>query len=643
MPNLFLKINEIRLSGLLFISALISALFYTGNNIWLFTSSFILIVLSLALVLKQRFHQSITIPINGILISAVLLLTWFTITIFTSKIMYLSLYNFFWVGSLIIVFLLFTFHDKKEHIWNIIWPGILFLTLIWAFYGLVQYYYLHVPTNASFLNRNSLAALINLSLIPAVGYFLINEKERPSKILNNKILSLTLIVLFLTTFIITSRGASLSLVIGFVILFVLLRKYIKKSQLYTLLTVIFITFIAAHLSQYFISNLPEGFAERMMSLKDTSEAGNPRFIIWESLVPLFKEMPWYGLGLGSLWVFWPPYRSASDQSAGFFAHNDYMQITLEAGYPGILLLILLFVFILLSFVRTLKNSSGNYNLTLLQRVELISLFATLTTFSAHSFFTYNFYIFPLLLIAGLYLGRLNQIVNINSSLVKTFPALNRYFKPFTFTLSLLGILIILSGYFISVSLSSYYNNNAKELMQKNRYQISNSYFQKAQNLAPLMDNPFFSHADLLRRGADKLIQVNKFKQANSLLKLAHKKLDKAEKLNPLRPQTHHIRGLIFEREQPEKAIVQFEKALKLDPRFLFSRIRLARLLHKKNNLRKAMEILYEGVSYNYPINKVMLKYMRLFAQYSREAGVESFALHLEANIKKFMTENPKNH
>lgn len=29
----------------------------------------------------------------------------------------------------------------------------------------------------------------------------------------------------------------------------------------------------------------------------------------------------------------------------------------------------------------------------------------------------------------------------------------------------------------------------------------------------------------------------------------------------------------------------------------------------------------------------MLQYMQLFARYSREAGVESFALHLEANIK----------
>ena len=635
MKSFLRKINQNNLFSTIFIISLISALFYTGNNTWLFSASYILIFLSFVFILKERFYNSIDIPKNGILISSVLLLTWFAISIFPSQIKYLSLYNFFWLGSLIIVFLIFTFNENKNQVWNNIWPGILFLIFIWAIYGLVQYYYLHVPTNASFLNRNSLAALINLALIPASGYFLLNENARPWSFINNKTLALILIILFLTTFIITSRGGSLSLILGFTILITFLRKHVEKSQLYSLFIIIFIAFLLATLSQYFISNSPESFGERMASLKYASEADNPRFIIWKSLIPLFEEMPWYGLGLGSLWVFWPPHRPFMDSSAGYFAHNDYMQITLEAGYPGILLLVLLFIFILVHFIRTIKNN----NLLLIQRAELVGIFAALVTFAAHSFFTYNFYILPLLLISGLYLGRFNQIININSTNIKTFPALKIYFKPITYVFSMTGLIFILCSYFISVSLSSYYNSQAKELLLKNKYQESNEYFLKAQTLAPLMDNPLFSHADLLRRGANKLLGVNKNRQANSLLKLAHDNLNKAEKLHPLRPQTHHIRGLIYERERPGKAIVQFEKALKLDPRFLFSRIRLAMLFHQQNQLKKAMEVLYDGVDYNYPVNKVMLEYMTFFAKLSREAGVESFALHLEANIKKYIGEN----
>ena len=546
--------------------------------------------------------------------------------------MYLSLYNFFWVGSLIIIFLIFTFHQDKDKIWNNIWPAILLLVLIWAIYGLVQYYYLHVPTNASFLNRNSLAALINLALVPASAYFLLKEKDRPWEFLNNKLLALVLVILFLANFIITSRGATLSLILGFFVLLILIRKQIEKRQFYYFLAIIFTSFLIAAMSQNLIQDAPATFTERMVSLQNTSTAGNSRFIIWESLVPLFNSMPWYGLGLGSLWVFWPPYRAFSDHSAGFFAHNDYMQITLEAGYPGIILLLFLFIFITINFIRSYKNAT---NLTVIKRVELVSLFAALTTFAAHSIFTYNFYILPLLIIAGLYLGRFNQLANQDLTSLKKFSALKKYFKPVMFTFSLAGLTLILCSYFLAISLSSDYNKKAQILMLQNKYQDSNAYFLKAQTLAPIMDNPFFSHADLLRRGANKLLKVNKIKQANALLKAAHENLDTAKKLNPLRPQIHHIRGLIFEQEQPEKAIVEFEKALKLNPRFLFSRIRLATLFYQQNDLKKALKTLYEGVDYNYPVNKIMLQYMRLFADYSREAGVESFALHLEDNIKKF--------
>ena len=631
--------TENKMFSLLFIFSLTAALFYTGNNIGLFTVSYVLLTLCFSLVLKQRFSQPLNISINGIFISATLLLSWFAISIFTSQIKYLSLYNFFWVGSLIIVFLIFTFHEKQEELWNAVWPFILLLVSLWAIYGLVQYYYLRVPSNATFLNRNSLAALINLALIPASGYFLLSEKQRPWKTLSNKVLGFTLFILFLTTFIITSRGGSLSLIIGFIILLSLLRKHVEKPQLYSFLIIVFISFLLATISQYFIADLPDGFAERMASLKNTSEAGNSRFIIWKSLLPLFNEMPWYGLGMGSLWIFWSPHRPASETSAGFFAHNDYMQITLEAGYPGILLLVSLFIFILWNFIRALKNNTEENKLSLLHRIELVSLFSTLTTFAAHSIFTYNFYILPLLIIAGFYLGRFNQLVSINSTSFKTLPALNIYFKPIMFSFSLAGLTIILSSYFLAISFSGYYNDKAKQLMIQKQFQASNDLFLKAQTLAPLMDNPFFSHADLLRRSANSLLTTNKTKKAQTLLNYAHIKLNQAEKLNPLRPQTHHIRGLIYEKEQPEKAMVEFRKALKLNPRFLFSRLQLAKVLHKNNQLKKAVEVLYQGVDYNYPINKTMLEYMRFFAKLSREAGLESYALHLEANIKKFLTQN----
>ena len=628
-----INFSEDKLFSLFFLTSLTSALFFTGNNTWFFTASYILIIINLALVLNQRFYKPITLSLNGIVVTSILLLIWFAILIFPSQIKYLSIYNFFWMGSILVVFLTLTLSENKDKIWNLVWPIILFLVLIWAFYGLVQYYFLHVKMNASFLNRNSLSALINLVLIPAVGYFLLDEKYRPSKLINDKTLPFILFFLFLTDFIIASRGALLSLLIGFCIFSFILHKNIPRQKFFYLIKIIVAALLFTVLSQYLIHNLPHGFAGRIMELKSMPHTGHLRLQQWESLIPVFNEMPWHGLGLGSLWLFWPPYRNISDTSAGYFAHNDYIQILLEAGYPGLILLFSLFIFILLALINKLKNE-GSTPLSLLHRFEIVSLFSTLITLATHSFLTYNFYILPLLLIAGLFLARFNQLTQ--SSSVITLPYFKTFLSPVFFYISLISLIFVLLTYFLTLSLSSTYNNRAKELMLENKLQESSRYFLKAQKLAPLMDNPFFSYADLLRRGANSLYSVNKNKQANSLIKLAHLNLDKALSLNPLRSQSHHIRGLIYERSEPEKAKIEFNKALKLDPRFLFSRIRLSQLLYKENNLKAALRILRGGVNYNYPDANVLIEYMQLFAKLSREAGDVTFALELEKNITKII-------
>jgi len=625
-----LRITENKVFSTLFIAALLTALFYTGIDMSLFTVCFILITLNFALVMRQRFYNPIALSINGVFVSAMLILAWYAISIFFSQITYLSLHSFFGLGSIFLIFALFSLLENKDDVWNTIWPLLLALVFIWAIWGLVQYYYLHIPTNASFLNRNTLAALINLVLIPASGYYLLDESQRSLRIINRKIFSIILFILFLTTFIITSRGGSLSLIFGFILLFSLLGRQVQKSNLVHLFLVIFIAFIVAHLSPYIFHTSLADFSERMISLTNVDEAGSPRFIIWQSLLPLFKETPWYGLGLGSLWFFWAPHRPANDNSAGFFAHNDYMQMTLEAGYPGIVLLVLLFAFIVWSLIRTLKSKP----LSLLRRVEIVSLFAALATYAAHSLFTYNFYVLPLLIIAGLYLARFNQLTSCHIKNTKVLPALKTYFIPITYIISLGGLVVILCSYFIAATLSTNYNNQANQLMLQNNYEDADAHYVKAQRLAPLVDNPFFSHANMLMNAAFKLKQTDNNEDAEALLQLAHEKLDQAEKLNPLRHQVFHIRGLLLEKDQPEQAILQFKKALSLDPRFLHSRIKLAVLLHKQGKLKAAIKILHAALYYRYPLTRDVIAYLQLYAIYSRESGSEEFAHHLENEIKK---------
>lgn len=638
MQPLISRFTENKLFAVLLIASLIAALFYTGLDMSLYSTCFVVLSLCFALVMWQRFKNPVSISLNPVFISITLLLFWYAVTIFTSDITYLSLHSFFSLGSIYIIFILYTLIENKDEVWKTIWPLLLLIVFIWAVWGLVQYYYLRIATNASFLNRNTLAALINLALIPASGYFLLDEKLRGWKIINNKFFSLILFILFLTTFIITSRGGSLSLAFGFILLFALLWQHVKKANFIKLFSIMLIAFLFAHFSPVLFHTSLADFSERMISLTDVSRAGNPRFIIWNSLLPLFKEAPWYGLGLGSLWIYWAPHRPANDQSAGFFAHNDYMQMTLEAGYPGILLLVVLFIFIVVGLVRTLKSTQ----LALLPRVEVVSLFAALATYAAHSMFTYNFYVLPLLIIAGLYLARFSQLAFTTCKNVKVLPALKTYFVPATYIISLGGIVIILCSYFIAATLSIDYNNKANQLMLQNKYDEADANYVKAQRLAPLVDNPFFSHANMLMNAAFKLKQAGKDKDAEDLFLLAHRKLDHAEKLNPLRHQIFHIRGILFiNHHQQQKAKLQFEKALSLAPRYLHSRIQLATLLHKEKDLAGAIKVLHKGLFYKYPAGREVVDYLTIYSQYAKEAGDEKFSRHLENEVRRVFSFKPR--
>ena len=623
--------NKIKLDIItagLFALALLAALFFDGTDIRFFTLSYFFIVLLMAGILSQRYQQALELPVNSLVILAITLLAWLGFSGFFATVRYLAIINFFWLGAFLLVFLLYSFYTSKTQLWKNIWPLIYALVVLWAIYGLYQHYYLQQSANATFLNRNSLAALINLALLPASAYFLLPAENRHWAFLNNRVLSLTLMILFLCLFVISGRGASVSLLMGLAVLLVLGYRAIDKNRLIALLIILFISYGLYFLSSQFMPAQPQDFASRMVTLADTAQAGHNRFIIWQSLLPLFDKLPWHGLGLGSLWLFWPPYRNPADHSTGFYAHNDYMQVTLEAGYPALILLIGLFIAVLYSFIRALKQQRP-----VNERLELIALFSALLAFSAHSMFTYNFYILPLSLIVGLYLGRFNQLAT-PVNLKRTIPALKQYFSPILYLISAGGLVLILLGYFSSVSLSAFYNLEAKKLFREHHYQQANALFLRAQRLAPLMDSPLFNHANLLRIGAERLESVSKQEKAQMLRQLAFSQLQKAEKLNPLRPQIPHIRGLLYRKSQPEKAKRAFTRALQLDPRFLHARIQLAEMLHDEHKLNRAMKALYEGVNYNYPVNEVLLEYMQYFARLARETGALKFANRLERNIDR---------
>jgi hypothetical protein len=100
-------------------------------------------------------------------------------------------------------------------------------------------------------------------------------------------------------------------------------------------------FVVIVLTSYLLANILQNgeVGARLGTLAKLGSADDGRFLIWERAWQMLMDAPWWGIGLGTYWLHWPPYRNPLDSSGGFYVHNDYLQIWIETGLPGLLLLL----------------------------------------------------------------------------------------------------------------------------------------------------------------------------------------------------------------------------------------------------------------------------------------------------------------
>lgn len=111
-----------------------------------------------------------------------------------------------------------------------------------------------------------------------------------------------------------------------------------------------------------------------------------RFLIWADSLPLLLKNPLSGLGLGSFAEYYNQVRT-EHQTAGFFAHNDMLQIGIESGIPAALAF--LGVFIAVCFTTTHRN--------IVSAAVIMAIFA-------HSMMEFQFYLPSITLLMGLALA-----------------------------------------------------------------------------------------------------------------------------------------------------------------------------------------------------------------------------------------------
>lgn len=199
------------------------------------------------------------------------------------------------------------------------------------------------------------------------------------------IVSLTLIAILI--FLLNARAAYLGFFIQILLFITYLITFYKlygqgKTARYFIKIIIPIL-IGLSISQYLVtkSSTNEQTAtygtidKRLATLSDHSESSSSaRLFFWENALKQIKENPLTGCGYGNWKIESVKYEYGfyNDFNYSKHVHNDFLQITAEAGIPAGVLFISIFLFALIFTVRV-QLSQANQEIKLLSIISLMAL------------------------------------------------------------------------------------------------------------------------------------------------------------------------------------------------------------------------------------------------------------------------------
>ena len=311
------------------------------------------------------------------------------------------------------------------------WVAVLVMLL-----GVIDFLLVRSRPFSVFEDVNALGAFCNLIALPAIAALHRQAADAGSRAALFSGTALKLVVALACLAATASRGAHLSFALSLGILAALLFRTDRLG--WQLPAVVATVFIALLLMVAPLQN-HAGSLARMSDLSHDQSAAD-RIEMLKSTWHMVQDGPWYGSGPGTYKIRYLMYRSPAEHSTtGDLAHNDYLQFLAEGG-PLLLGALLLLAFsCVLAVLRLWKtgNEGGEE-----RACESAGLAVALLGLFGHATLNFIFYILPLAMLAGLYLGRLDDLL----------PAV-RQFQPFRYITPKFTVLLVSgAGLFVAGTL-----------------------------------------------------------------------------------------------------------------------------------------------------------------------------------------------
>lgn len=601
------------------------AVFHYGPQVPLLAAAQLVLIIWMTASVLRRYDTGIALPRNALTVSLTLFWGWLNITLLWSPVPNTSVINFWWVGSFALAFWAYTLAPDRATVWRWCAPLGLAGATVLCGYALVQVIVLGEPPRATFLNIHSFAALLVLVSLPTAAYFLMLLRATKARF---AVLSLGagLFCLWFTIATTQGRGTTISLLLGVAAFLALTWKDLPRRHVVLVVGLLAGAYLGANLM------LQGAVSDRFATLADPTAAALPRWLIWRGSWQMVMDNPWFGIGLGNYYLAWPPYRAPEDSTLGFFAHNDYLQIWIEAGLPALLLLLAILASVLSLTIRSFRLLPARSA----ARVEIGGLFAGLFAVAVHSFLDFNFYILAISLTAGLILGRWHECV---TAAVPT-RTVNVQLRAFLgrrahATIVILIALLPIYG-LVALGVAEVFYDRAFALAKAGKLAESDRSFTSAAALTPAADRFYVAHADLFRFVLSRT-PASEPESRRVIYTQALQLLEQAQASNPYRALVHDIRGRLTEEAVDLAgegwraiAIAEYQRALALNPRLLHTRLRYAHLLVATGDPRAALAVLEDGTRHWYYPEPALVDYYYALSRLHRDQGRLALAVQFDA-------------
>lgn len=614
---------DLAITGLT-LAAIGCALFYNGQDLVLYAIACTLMIAAVTATVWWR-HAPETDPRMGPVGGPLtLLVLWSALAIGWSSVPYLSVIDLGITGSGLAAYL----------VWRTLLatpasrPPLAYalggLALVIAVTMLVQAGLGQRPM-ATFLNPNSAAGFLNLLWPTAAAIVVAGGGSRRT---NGALLALTALLVFAVG-LDGSRAAGIGALVALAVIVAAGRCFTGRWRpVLTVAAVVIAALAAAHTANLLgFGGRGEGLAGRLASLGDPGDAGSSRWPIWRATWALIQQAPWLGHGPGTFFQAYAPHRLPADGTAGFFAHNDYLQYLAERGLPGLLLLLALAVGSAWLYLRGLRARAAVTN-----PIMWIAAAAALAGAAVHALFSYNLHVMPFMIVFGIAIAALETAVPSPSGLRLPVHTIRTRLVPAVTLIAVLSVSVL----HLALAGATYrFTVSAAEHVSAESYDLASQDYATARRLWDAPDPAWGGHADLYR-GVLERLPAEREGLRRSAKDEGLRLVDGARDRNPLRADTPAIRGELLLQapgRDVEAAQAAFERALGLDPRSVRARLNLARLHRDAGRTDEASALIDAGLALNWG-RRDPLPLMRFGLALRRSGGDREGAEGLERRIRE---------